>query len=645
MTQTAGAAADMLRAKPTRERGRKRTARKKRSPLARKVAIFLLIALIAAAGLAGWLLAPGSGKISAGVTVNSFAVGGLTPDEAKAAILARTSALTLTYQGPDFNTVILPAAASPSRRALAAFDIEAAVQKAYSIGRRDSTLASAAERLNAYIFGSTVDLPFKLDRNALREELLSRLGGLTQAARDARLEIKLDPKGGPADVSVAPEREGRTVDVETIARESEQRLYDLSATPVEVKIIKDRPDLTASAVEPLREPVSAALARAPLTLTSGDKKWTVTAAMLADWLEAVPAPGGQARLGLDETKVKKYLSDLAPALRAKASDAVFQMKDGKVSVFEPSVDGTELDPEASLAAISAAVFGADAPAKVELSVRRAPPKIGTADANPYGIREVIGVGESNFKGSPKNRRINIAVGAKTLDGTLIQPNEEFSLLKTLGAIDEAHGYLKELVIKENKTTPEVGGGLCQIGTTTFRAVLSAGLPVTERQNHSYRVVYYERDGAGNFMGAGKDATIYDPKPDFRFVNDTGNVVLLKTAITGDRLTFTLWGVQDGRKAEQTDSKVYNVVPPPEKKIVETTDLKPGETKCTESPHPGADAVFTYMVTYADGTVKKRDFKSHYKPWGEVCLIGVDPNAVPAATGDLPSADAAGVTGQ
>jgi len=81
-------------------------------------------------------------------------------------------------------------------------------------------------------------------------------------------------------------------------------------------------------------------------------------------------------------------------------------------------------------------------------------------------------------------------------------------------------------------------------------------------------------------------------------------------------------------------------------VIETDELKPGEEKCTEHAHVGSDAVFTYTVTYADGTVKKEDIYSHYKPWQEVCLVGKDPNAPPAPTDGtaLPSQDASGVTG-
>ena len=220
------------------------------------------------------------------------------------------------------------------------------------------------------------------------------------------------------------------------------------------------------------------------------------------------------------------------------------------------------------------------------------------------------------------------------------------MLKTLGTIDETTGYLEELVIKGNETKPEFGGGLCQIGSTAFRGAMASGLPITMRQNHSYRVPYYERDGDGAFIGPGKDATIYDPAPDFRFLNDTGHDILILTDITGTKLTFTFWGTRDGRTASQTDARVFNVVQPPEKKIVETTDIPPGTEKCTEKAHVGSDAVFTYAVTAADGTVKSVDFKSHYRPWQEVCLKGVDPAQLPiASTGPtIPSLDAAGATG-
>jgi vancomycin resistance protein YoaR len=246
------------------------------------------------------------------------------------------------------------------------------------------------------------------------------------------------------------------------------------------------------------------------------------------------------------------------------------------------------------------------------------------DANLLGIRERLGVGTSNFKGSPKNRRHNIATGAAKLNGIIIPQGEEFSLVKALGEIDETTGYLPELVIKGDRTIPEFGGGLCQIGTTVFRAALAAGFPILERQSHSYRVRYYEP--------AGTDATIYPPKPDFRFKNDTPAAVVLFTRIEGDDLFFEFWGTSDGRKAARTDPKIFNITKPPAMKTIETEDLPPGKKKCTEVAHDGADTVFTYTVTMADGSKREQVFRSHYKPWQAVCLIGVEKKKEEPQTG-------------
>jgi vancomycin resistance protein YoaR len=171
-----------------------------------------------------------------------------------------------------------------------------------------------------------------------------------------------------------------------------------------------------------------------------------------------------------------------------------------------------------------------------------------------------------------------------------------------------------LVIKGNKTTPEYGGGLCQIGTTAFRTALEGGMPITERRNHSYRVRYYEP--------AGTDATLYEPSPDFKFRNDTANWILITGELVGDEVSFTFWGTDDGRVSSYTKPKIYNIVAPPPMKIIETTELAPGKMKCTESAHAGADASFDYKVIYPNGEVKDQNFFSRYRPWQAVCLKGV-----------------------
>jgi len=281
--------------------------------------------------------------------------------------------------------------------------------------------------------------------------------------------------------------------------------------------------------------------------------------------------------------------------------------------FKNNIDGIEIDKEKTINNIRNE-FIISTGTKISIATNSIKSEVKTKNLNDLGIKEIIGTGHSNFAGSSYNRIHNIKTGAKSMSGILIKPGEDFSLVEALGDINAKTGYLPELVIKGNKTVPEYGGGLCQIGTTVFRTALQAGLPITARRSHSYRVSYYEP--------AGTDATIYSPWPDLKFLNDTGNHILIQHRIKGNDIYFDFWGTDDGRQITVEEPKIYNIVQPGPTKIVETTDLAPGEKKCIESAHSGADAHFDYKVIYPDGEEKERRFSSHYVPWRAVCLLGV-----------------------
>jgi vancomycin resistance protein YoaR len=160
----------------------------------------------------------------------------------------------------------------------------------------------------------------------------------------------------------------------------------------------------------------------------------------------------------------------------------------------------------------------------------------------------------------------------------------------------------------------------------FRATMGSGLDITARRNHSYNVSYYLENGL-----PGTDATIYDPWPDFKFINDTENFVLIQARIEGNDLYFDFWGTRDGRKAERTTPSVWGWTDPEPTKYIETLDLPVGETKCTERAHKGVSASFDYIVTYVDGEKEETTFSSRYRPWQEVCLIGVEELSEETAT--------------
>ncbi len=599
---------------------------KGRSPfILRAVALFLLAAVFVGAATYGALATSKKNQVIQGVSIHGVNIGGRTSDEAAAEIRRQVTTLRLHYLLNGQTVDITPNAGTIP---VAKYDVTAAVSEALGVGRDANPAIAMFKRIRTALIGTSIDLPHTLDRTALRAALEQHFSDNVSIGKDARFVITFNENGAPA-VSVDPEQDGAVVNYDAVMRATDDRLASLSDETISIPAKQDKPHLTKADLTPLIQAVDAAIRRAPFTLNAKTETWTLSRRNFADLITAVPADNdGSPVLALDRDKMKNYVETLAASIRTEPKNAVFEEKDGKVTTFVPGADGETIDPDASAVAIESVAFGTDDIKPIALPLMPIHPEIDTEKSNRYGIKEVIGVGATNFVGSPKNRRHNIAVGAASVNGTLVAPGEEFSMLKTLGKIDATTGYLQELVIKENKTLPEYGGGLCQIGSTAFRVTLDAGLPVTARQNHSYRVPYYERDGDGKNIGPGKDATIYDPAPDYRFLNDTGHEILIWTDIAGNKLTFTFWGVKDGRTSSQTSSRVYNIVQPPPKKIIQTSELKPGEEKCTEHAHVGSEAVFTYTVNFLDGTKKETDFHSHYKPWQEVCLEGVDPSKLP-----------------
>jgi len=361
--------------------------------------------------------------------------------------------------------------------------------------------------------------------------------------------------------------------------------------------------------------------------------WEIKDNILISWV-SVKKENNKTVLSLDKEKIAAYLEkNISPDINQEVTTPRFEMKGGRVNSWQTGKGGRELDIIASANKIAEDIL--KQVYNIELIVKELSVDALTAENN-FQIKEIIGTGHSNFSGSPKNRQHNIKVGANSVHGLLIKPGGEFSLVKNLGAIDETSDYLPELVIKGNKTIPEYGGGLCQIGTTLFRAAIASGLPITARQNHSYRVSYYEP--------AGTDAAVYDPWPDVRFVNDTGNYILIQSRISGNDIYFDFWGVKDGRVTTASKPTIYNIVKPGSTKIIETDTLKPGEKKCTEKAHNGADAYFDYKVIYPEGAtttpIQERRFSSHYVPWQEVCLIGKTATTASSTDSSLPNTETA-----
>lgn len=157
-----------------------------------------------------------------------------------------------------------------------------------------------------------------------------------------------------------------------------------------------------------------------------------------------------------------------------------------------------------------------------------------------GVTELIATGESDFSHSSWKRIHNIQTGLSKFQGLVIPPGGIFSAVKQLLPITFRNGYVEELVIKEGKTIPELGGGLCQVSTTAYRGALLGGFEIIERSPHAYAVAYYSPYGT--------DATIYPYVKDFRFKNNTDAPLVIQTYldIPNRKAYFNYFGQKTNR---------------------------------------------------------------------------------------------------
>ena len=232
---------------------------------------------------------------------------------------------------------------------------------------------------------------------------------------------------------------------------------------------------------------------------------------------------------------------------------------------------------------------------------------------------IIAEGNSEFTGSSRSRVHNIVLAASRIHGNVIQPGETFSFLKALGPITLNAGYHTGLLIWGDQTIWGVGGGVCQVSTTVFRAAFWAGLPITERNQHSYRVSYYELDGSP----PGFDASVYNPGLDLKFVNDSEHPILIQAHIDPHdmELTITLRGRELNRTVEMLPVIETNVeAPGPPLPDTPDPSLPWGVRLQVEWAVEGVETVIQRQVVQGEDS-RIDEFRSEFTPWRERWVVG------------------------
>ncbi len=341
--------------------------------------------------------------------------------------------------------------------------------------------------------------------------------------------------------------------------------------------------------------------------------WSLARDVVANML-VIQTSEANVSVGLDEEALRQFLDPIAMALYREPVSSRFHFNEATLEL-EPlvsSVDGRALDMDATIEYVNDVLqVGQHV---VPLSLTITPPAYpDTSTAQALDIQELVAMGESYFSGSSSARDKNIRLGASQFDGLIIASGQTFSFNEYLGDVTPEKGYDESYVIIGNRTVPGVGGGICQVATTVFRAAFNGGYEIVERWPHAYRVGYYELGG----FGPGFDATVYSPLVDFRFVNDRPYPLLIQTEVdtAHARLRFLFYSTDDGRTVEQIGPTWGDPIPP-EAPVYEYDPTMPvGTVERLERAHDGLTAVLERVVRDAEGHILHQDrFVSNFVPW-------------------------------
>jgi vancomycin resistance protein YoaR len=567
-------------------------------------------------------------KIFSGVYINDTHVGGKTPSEA--AIL-----LTQTYQFSDSGLLTLK------------YLDEIIMVPPDQIG---VSLDAVSSSINAYLFGRSFPIskwlihqtlifsphiklsPVIIFDKQIASEFLNQLAyEWDQPLMEASLAIS------GTQVTAIPGQIGRTLDVESSINNIQAQLLKPSPSTINLTVKEDTPVLSDAqkfvqlAQEVLDQPFSINL--------SGDgfpsQNWTINPSDLAAIL-IFKISDNKDREILPQI-IRGNLNDLLVSISDQVNLVpenprfIFNDDTLEIELHSMGIKGRILNIEQSGNAIQNAL--AQGAHSATLSFDYQQPEVSDeTTAGNLNISELIHMESSYFFGSDQARIQNIETAAKQFHGLLITPGETFSMATAMDDISLDNGYSEALIIFNGKTIEGIGGGVCQVSTTLFRAAFFSGFPITERHPHAYRVSYYEKTSGNNRNSnfAGLDATVYIPLIDLKFTNDTPNWLLMETYISKPdyRLTWKFYSTYDDRLTNWTTTGPSNVIEPKEPLYLLNEDLSTGEIKQVDWEAQGADVTVSRSVTKNNELLFQDIFFTRYQPWRSIYEYGPGTEGIP-----------------
>ncbi len=585
-----------------------------------------LAALLFVVVLVGFRLVYG-GKVYPAISVAGVALGGMPRDEASAALTARTDQLNaesvvFSFQGQEFRPTLTDLGVT--------FDTERSLAEAYDYGREPDAVDRLQVAGDLLRNDHPVPLYASIDQTTLNgwfDQVDQQLG---LVPHDAFLAID------GTEVSIEPEVEGTVVDREIASQRIMAAVTELAPTQGELPVVAWIPNVRSGDLTGLQEQVKAALSK-PIDVAFEDQSWTLQPDQMGQF---IVQDNDKSKVGTDAVSLRVDTDALAAFLSTQYAAAVYLepvnatvgWNQGPVSVSW-SVDGHEMKPEAFADEVAASLMGDHGDIDIPVNVLK--PDVDSNNLGALGITTQLGVGTSNYEGSDNGRATNIGVGANLLNGTLIAPGATFSFNHSIGIITADLGYVEARVIEAERIGKGIGGGICQVSTTVFRAALLAGLPIAEWWPHAQRISFYERDG----WGPGYDASILQPDADpfsggdFQFDNPTDSWLLIESYVDGSHVIVKIYGQDTGWDVQVGEAVTSDPIPPDGDIEVVNYEMQAGCVVHTELPLDGLAVSFTRTVLDAKGEVlREATFDTLFKSNGNVFVVSPDQEGASPASG-------------
>ena len=318
------------------------------------------------------------------------------------------------------------------------------------------------------------------------------------------------------------------------------------------------------------------------------------------------------KFSLDQEQTEAVLNERAVPLVQGAVDASIQ-KTATSFEITPEQEGKALDVEATIEAVTDHLndqWEHDDFA-VELQTKKEKPKITEEDLST--IQDELGSFWTDAGGG--ERWQNLKNGVDKLNGKILMPGETLSVGQTTGPFTPENGYVEAGAYENGQVVSDYGGGICQVSTTLYNAVIYAELEVVERSPHSMTVAYVKPS---------RDAAIAGDYLDFKFRNSYDTPIYIYGEINdSNQLRFIIYGKETRPKTRTVEYESGTISTEPYGTVYkENTELAAGTTEVTGSPHDGVEAQL-WMIVYEDGQEVSREVfnTSHYEKSDQVIEVG------------------------